>query len=225
MLPTIPTLDLAAYYQTSQWAGGDYYDFFPLADGRWGILIADVSGHGTPAAVLMAITHSIAHTLPGPPDPPGPLLDHLNSSSPPATPPTTRRSSPRSTASTTPPTRADLRQRRPQPAAAEAVRGRERRLARRRRRPAAGHLRRPGLRRRPSHLLVPGDQIVFYTDGITEATNPAGRMFGLDRLDEALENCHLVASGLMQAVLDAWDAFTAGRPAADDRTLVIAKVS
>ena len=76
-----------------------------------------------------------------------------------------------------------------------------------------------------SHLLVPGDQIVFYTDGITEATNPAGQMFGLDRLDEALENCHLVASGLMQAVLDTWDAFTAGRPAADDRTLVIAKVS
>ena len=62
-LPHIPTLEIAAHYQTSQRAGGDYYDFFKLPEGRWGILIADVSGHGTPAAVLMAVTHSIAHTF------------------------------------------------------------------------------------------------------------------------------------------------------------------
>ena len=36
VLPAIPGLELGAYYQTSQWAGGDYYDFFPLPDGRWG---------------------------------------------------------------------------------------------------------------------------------------------------------------------------------------------
>ncbi len=78
VLPKIPTLELAAYYRTSRWAGGDYYDFFPLPDGRWGILIADVSGHGTPAAVMMAITHSLAHSLPGPADPPAALLGHVN---------------------------------------------------------------------------------------------------------------------------------------------------
>jgi sigma-B regulation protein RsbU (phosphoserine phosphatase) len=55
-LPRIPNVQLAAHYQTSRRAGGDYYDFFPLPNGQWGILIADVSGHGTPAAVLMAIT-------------------------------------------------------------------------------------------------------------------------------------------------------------------------
>lgn len=77
-LPKIPTLDLAASYQTSRWAGGDYYDFFPLPEGRWGILIADVSGHGTPAAVIMAITHGIAHTYPGPPDPPSKMLNFVN---------------------------------------------------------------------------------------------------------------------------------------------------
>ena len=63
--PQIPTLSMAAYYHTSQRAGGDYYDFFPFSDGTWGILIADVSGHGTPAAVLMAVTHSLAHTYAG----------------------------------------------------------------------------------------------------------------------------------------------------------------
>jgi sigma-B regulation protein RsbU (phosphoserine phosphatase) len=77
-LPPIPGYELAAYYQTSARAGGDYYDFFPLADGKWGLFIADVSGHGTPAAVLMAVTHAIAHAQPGKHTPPGTLLDYLN---------------------------------------------------------------------------------------------------------------------------------------------------
>jgi sigma-B regulation protein RsbU (phosphoserine phosphatase) len=60
-LPTCVGLDIATHYQTSKQAGGDYFDFFELPGGKLGILIADVSGHGTPAAVLMAILHAIAH--------------------------------------------------------------------------------------------------------------------------------------------------------------------
>ena len=48
-LPRVPGLTLAASYQTSRNAGGDYYDFFQLEGGKVGMLIADVSGHGTPA--------------------------------------------------------------------------------------------------------------------------------------------------------------------------------
>jgi len=77
-LPAIAGFELAAHYQTSARAGGDYYDFFPLGDGGWGLFIADVSGHGTPAAVLMAITHAIAHAQPGTHEPPANLLSHLN---------------------------------------------------------------------------------------------------------------------------------------------------
>lgn len=77
-LPLIPGFELAAHYQTSARAGGDYYDFFPLADGAWGLFIADVSGHGTPAAVLMAITHAIAHAKPRTHTPPAALLKYLN---------------------------------------------------------------------------------------------------------------------------------------------------
>ena len=72
--------------------------------------------------------------------------------------------------------------------------------------------------------LRPGDQIVFYTDGITEAANAAGRMFGAERLDEALENCHLDAQGLIETVLAALKEFTGGVPPSDDQTLVVAKV-
>src|SRR3954464_12549767 len=77
-LPAIPGFELAAFYQTSARAGGDYYDFFPLHNGGWGLFIADVSGHGTPAAVLMAITHAIAHAQPGSHTPPEVLLKYLN---------------------------------------------------------------------------------------------------------------------------------------------------
>ena len=77
-VPEVPGLDLAVHYRTASRAGGDYYDFFPLPDGKFGVLIADVSGHGSPAAVLMAITHSLAHSYPELPLDPGKFLGHLN---------------------------------------------------------------------------------------------------------------------------------------------------
>jgi sigma-B regulation protein RsbU (phosphoserine phosphatase) len=72
--------------------------------------------------------------------------------------------------------------------------------------------------------LRPGDQIIFYTDGITEARNAAGEMFGPGRLDESLENCHLDAQGLIETVLATLKDFTGGQPAEDDQTVVVAKV-
>lgn len=60
-LPQIPTLDIAAWYKTAARAGGDYYDFFDIGDGRWGLWLADVSGHGTPAAVMMAMLRTMLH--------------------------------------------------------------------------------------------------------------------------------------------------------------------
>src|SRR3954466_4233436 len=77
-LPKIPGFEIAAHYQTSARAGGDYYDFFPLPGDGCGLFIADVSGHGTPAAVFMAITHAIAHAQPGTHTPPALLLEYLN---------------------------------------------------------------------------------------------------------------------------------------------------
>ena len=67
LLPeTIPQLDgweIAKYYQPAREVGGDFYDFLQLADGHLGLVIGDVSGKGIPAAVLMANTQSVLRTV------------------------------------------------------------------------------------------------------------------------------------------------------------------
>jgi phosphoserine phosphatase RsbU/P len=224
-LPRIPTMDVAAYYQTSRRAGGDYYDFFPLPGGKWGIFLADVSGHGTPAAVLMAITHSIAHTHPGPPAPPAEILTYLNHhlakwyTSQTGTFVTAfygvydplKRSLTYACAGHNPP---------------RLMRCRERTLA-----VLNGVNGLPlGVNATESYEnciqdLHPGDHIVFYTDGITEARNPAGELFGTHRLDAALAGCSNQASTVLDAVLRAVNEFAAGYPADDDRTLLVATIS
>ncbi len=223
-LPRIPSLDLAAYYRPSRRAGGDYYDFFPLPDGKWGIFVGDVSGHGTPAAVLMAVTHCIAHTCPGPPAPPGRILAYLNEHL------ISRYTSFSSSFVTAfyaiyDPVARDLTY------------------------ACAGH-NPPRLKRcQDGSLMVldkcndlplgvsedviyhetvqpleKGDQIVFYTDGITEAENPLGEQFGTQRLDEELEQCSLEANALLESVLRSVEAFTEGRAILDDQTLLVARV-
>ncbi len=72
--------------------------------------------------------------------------------------------------------------------------------------------------------LLPGDQIIFYTDGITEAHSPEGEMFTTERLDRELENCSLEASALLESVLRSVHNFTAGLPAEDDQTMIVARI-
>ena len=224
-LPNIPTLDLASHYQPAQRAGGDYYDFFPMPDGKWGIFIADVSGHGTPAAVVMAVTHCIAHTHPGPPLPPGKLLGYLNHH-------LCARYVSRSSTFVT------------------AFYGIYDPVTKRLIYSCAGH-NPPRLKRCQDGTLISldragglplgiaddiayeeaelqlqrGDQIVFYTDGLTEAQSSDGNFFGTKRLDDELEKCSLQAQALLNSVLHSVETFANGRPADDDRTIIVARVT
>jgi sigma-B regulation protein RsbU (phosphoserine phosphatase) len=72
--------------------------------------------------------------------------------------------------------------------------------------------------------VQPGDQLIFYTDGIVEAVDPADRMFGVGRLDGVLAECRDEPSDVVDAMLGALERFTAGQPATDDQTLVVAKI-
>jgi phosphoserine phosphatase RsbU/P len=77
--PEVPGLAIASSYLTSQQAGGDYYDFLNLPGGRLGILIADVAGHGAAAATVMAMLHAILHAYDGPTKRPDQILAYANS--------------------------------------------------------------------------------------------------------------------------------------------------
>jgi sigma-B regulation protein RsbU (phosphoserine phosphatase) len=70
--------------------------------------------------------------------------------------------------------------------------------------------------------LAPGDKIVIYTDGVTEAQNAAGEFFGKKRLREIVaaragERCQAVHDAIRQGVTE----FTEGAPQSDDITLVV----
>ena len=224
-VPDVPGLSLAAYYETSARAGGDYYDFFELPDGRWGLLIADVSGHGAAAAVVMAITRSIAHLFPCQSPDPGDLLAFCNQQLAtqytnhfeafvtafyaifdPAT-----KTLKYATAGHNPPRVWKCRQRR----CIELDEGGNLPL---------GLL--PDLEYPLATVsLEQGDRLVMYTDGIVEAASPDGSLFGTTRLDLLLGGaCHLHPQGTVDAIIAAVNGFTHGAGAEDDRTMIVAMV-
>lgn len=57
--PEHPELELAAVYQPSIKVGGDYYDVIRVDENHWGLVIADIAGHGSAAAVVMALTQMV----------------------------------------------------------------------------------------------------------------------------------------------------------------------
>ncbi len=224
-LPDIPTLQWAAHYQTSRRAGGDYYDFFPLPDGQWGVLMADVSGHGTPAAVLMAITHSIAHTGGDPKMPPSRLMRFVN-----------ERLCHAYTMDSGNFVTAWYAVYEPRAhrltycnAGHPAPRLRD----------ATDHIVRP-LQSVPSLplgidadetyaddtvILRPRDSVILYTDGITEARSRGRELLGTERLDDVLGRCDGTPEETVAEILAAVNAFTGDASPIDDQTLLVAKVS
>lgn len=226
-MPRIVGFEVAADYRTSARAGGDYYDFFPLADGAWGVLLADVSGHGTPAAVLMAIVRAIIHSHPQLHARPGEVLRRLNAE--------LCRSYTKGGSFVT--------------AYAAVIQPRERRLVH----ASAGHcparLHRDGAvlsMRQPTALplgimddqaydesivtLEKGDTVLLYTDGISEAMAPkaaTGRreLFGIDRMDQVLRRCApMGAAACIEGMNAALEAYCAGEAPTDDRTMLVLRV-
>jgi serine phosphatase RsbU (regulator of sigma subunit) len=61
--PDLEDYQIAAYYQPAREVGGDFYDFFELGDGRLGLVVGDASDKGMPAALVMASTRSVLRTV------------------------------------------------------------------------------------------------------------------------------------------------------------------
>lgn len=232
-MPDIAGLSLAASYETFDTAGGDYYDFIPLGhpdgdgkpdpDGPWGMLIADASGHGPAAAVMMAMLHAILHAYPYVPGGPAEVLQHTN---------------------------AHLCEKRIEGSFITAFfaiydpKTRTLTYARAGHNPplvknpgAGGSVHRlddvgglpmgivPAIEYEESSVtLAPGQSLVLYTDGITEAMNPAGTMFGIDGIEQALVLCTGEPECVVGSVGDALRQHESNVQPSDDQTLVIARV-
>jgi phosphoserine phosphatase RsbU/P len=217
-LPTIDGLELGASYVTSSQAGGDYYHAFPLPDGRWGLFLADVSGHGVAAAVGMAMVHTLLRSCPEPAASPSRIFSHINR---------------------------HLMRVAPRGMFATAWYGIYDPAHRRMDYSVAGHPP-PLLRRGPDvrelettrglplgvdeddtwneggMTLRPGDILLLYTDGLIEGANPAGEPFGKERVAEALRLAPFRAGRIVQHVDRNFRHFRGEGPDLDDRTLLAA---
>ncbi|MFG0326191.1 MAG: PP2C family protein-serine/threonine phosphatase [Phycisphaerales bacterium JB037] len=217
-VPTIPGLKIATSYLTSDQAGGDYYDFFKLPDNQWGILIADVSGHGAAAATVMAMLHAILHGYEGPDFDPATIIGYAN-----------RRLLHAEIENTFvtaflgvyDPDNATLTYARSghnPPRLKDGSSGSIRALD------GAGSI--PlGITddiAQPVDRVTfnPGDTLVLYTDGITEAFNPERQMFGTDGLDATLLDCSGDPDCVIDSVHSALFRHTGVRTRDDDQTLV-----
>jgi sigma-B regulation protein RsbU (phosphoserine phosphatase) len=76
--PLIPGFRVSGLSIPAGSVGGDWYDFIPLADGRWGLVLADVSGKGTAAALLMSATRGMLRSLAQTGSGPAEVLTRLN---------------------------------------------------------------------------------------------------------------------------------------------------
>lgn len=76
--PYIPGYVVSGLSVPARAVGGDWYDFIPFPDGRWGLVLADVSGKGTAAALLMSATRGVLRSLAEACCTPGEVLTRLN---------------------------------------------------------------------------------------------------------------------------------------------------
>jgi len=220
--PRLPRCEVHALTIPSKHVGGDLYDVVPGADGSWLVAIADVSGKGVPAALLSSMLQAALRTQASAVATPAAILANIN------------RLLYRSTA---------IQQFASFFLARIDGTGRELVSAN------AGH-NWPLLRRRGGHrhllqrggvllgiledvtyeedrmALEPGDLLVLYTDGVSEAMNAAGEMFGDERLHDAVAAvpAHLGARAVAEGLLEGLHTFLDGTEPQDDVTLVVVRV-
>jgi predicted ester cyclase len=77
-VPNLEGWQISPYYRPAREVGGDFYDFFELDDGRLGLVVGDATGHGVPAALVMASARSMLRALAQASYSPGDVLRRVN---------------------------------------------------------------------------------------------------------------------------------------------------
>jgi sigma-B regulation protein RsbU (phosphoserine phosphatase) len=224
--PRLPHLDIASHFQPALEVGGYYYDYALQGTRRFTVILGDVSGKGIAAALYAMKLQALFELLGKSPLGPKEMLIEMN----------------------------DVISERIErnyfiTAVVGVVDFHEQKLVLAR----AGHNHplhfsartgtaswlkpngvgigmktSPGFEGLLEEIRVPlesGDILVFYTDGVTEAMNPASEPFGYGRLEAMLAaSSHLPADGIKKELLKRLESFRHGREFGDDVTLVVAKI-
>jgi serine phosphatase RsbU (regulator of sigma subunit) len=77
-VPRLEGWQITPFYQPAREVGGDFYDFFELEDGRVGVVVGDATGKGVPAALVMASAHSMLRAVAQASESPGDVLRRVN---------------------------------------------------------------------------------------------------------------------------------------------------
>jgi sigma-B regulation protein RsbU (phosphoserine phosphatase) len=221
--PNIPGMNIAAFSRPSQIVSGDYFDFVPFKDGGYGFVMADVSGHGVSAGMLMTSLQTAFHTLVPTADSPLDVLERINH--------LYMHNIKFTTFVTIFFGKLDTRTHKFTYANAGhnsgylLRSGSQEEVLLHPTGPAIGLM--EGFNVGVEQVtLNPGDTMVLYTDGVTEAANRAGEQLGLDRLAQVIrENRDQSAEQIIQSILRAVNVFTDGSPLIDDASLVVCKVA
>ena len=220
-LPTVPGWELDAIYQPARQVGGDFYDFFALPGQRLGLVIADVADKGVPAALMMAVSRTIVRATAASGRRPAAALKLANTlmfkdswsdlfvtAFYALLEPQTGRLAYANAGHNRPlwvqPSTGQVHE-----LAAHGI--------------ALGVLK--AIKLEECEIgVAPGDTVVFYTDGVTEARNGKGELFWEERLRATLEaHAEDSAQKIQNAILAAVEEFTDGTPLADDLTLFVIK--
>ncbi|MCY7400000.1 MAG: SpoIIE family protein phosphatase [Nocardioides sp.] len=181
VLPDLPGWQVAAYYQPAREVGGDFYDVIPLPDGQVGFVVGDVTDKGVPAALVMAATRSVLRASAQRLVEPGTVLERVNEHLCPDMPekmfvtclygvlePDTGRFRFANAGHDLP-----------------YVKTAEGSVELRARGMPLGLM--PGMvYEEKETILAPGDALLLHSDGVVEAHDPQGEMFGFPRLKDAV---------------------------------------
>ena len=225
-IPIPAGVSIATSYQPARHAGGDYYTVTELPDGRLGVLIADVSGKGAPAAVLMAVVRTLVEVERRRCASPATLLTNINrhlvelglnnhgvfvTAFCGVIDPSTRQLTYSSAGHHVP---------RLIQFADDQIVG----LGDARYQPLA--LQMDTEYQQTELTMQPNDLLMLYTDGIVEARRTDGEFFGIGRLDQVLRQLPMppTAHHAVAAINSAVSHFSVNSAAIDDQTLIALRI-
>jgi phosphoserine phosphatase RsbU/P len=218
--PRVPGWDVTAYYRAARQVGGDFYDFFLVDEHRWALVVADVADKGVPAALFMALSRTLLRAVGSNREAPAETLLRVNE--------VLLRD-----------TRSELfvtvwyglwDTRTGEVAFCSAghnppivIRANGNTEQINTRGIALGVVSEITLNE-DVVTLEPGDILVAYTDGVTEAHRSDQTEFDVIGLQSTVATLrHRSAQEITQGILEALDKFTAGEPQFDDITLLVLK--